>query len=131
MIIIGLHEIILMMLAGRDCLIRILISEFASASRKCSGESFSLDFRRCFRIRFIHQAPNSCIIIFFIICLKTLFELPNTLLNRATQSDQTKYDRINCKKYHNQETTEIFFKVPGVLFCTIFDDCLNADWLIY
>ena len=22
----------------------------------------------------------------------------------------TKYDRINCKKYHNQETTEIFFQ---------------------
>jgi hypothetical protein len=24
-----------------------------------------------------------------------------------------------------------FFKVPGVLFCTIFEDCLNADWLVY
>ena len=23
------------------------------------------------------------------------------------------------------------FKVPGVLFCTIFEDCLNADWLVY
>ena len=23
-----------------------------------------------------------------------------------------------------------FFKVPGVLFCTIFEDCLNADWLV-
>jgi hypothetical protein len=23
------------------------------------------------------------------------------------------------------------FKVPGDLFCTIFEDCLNADWLVY
>ena len=26
------------------------------------------------------------------------------------------------KKYHNQETTEKKFKVPGVLFCTLFED---------
>jgi hypothetical protein len=25
---------------------------------------------------------------------------------------------ITVKKYHNQETTEFLFKVPGVLFCT-------------
>ena len=37
-------------------------------------------------------------------------------------SNLTKYDRINCKKYHNQETTEFFFKVPGVLFSTIFKE---------
>ena len=23
------------------------------------------------------------------------------------------------------------FKVPGDLFCTIFEGCLNADWLVY
>jgi hypothetical protein len=23
------------------------------------------------------------------------------------------------------------FKVPGDLFCTIFEDYLNADWLVY
>ena len=23
------------------------------------------------------------------------------------------------------------FKVPGDLFCTIFEDCHNADWLVY
>ena len=39
--------------------------------------------------------------------------------------------RLTVKKYHNQETTEIFFKVPGVLFCSTFEDCLNADWLVY
>ena len=25
---------------------------------------------------------------------------------------------LTVKKYHNQETTDFFFKVPGVLFCT-------------
>ena len=33
-----------------------------------------------------------------------------------------KYDKINGKKYHKPETTEHFFKVPGVLFCTAFND---------
>jgi hypothetical protein len=25
----------------------------------------------------------------------------------------------------------LLFKVPGVLFCTTFEDGLNADWLVY
>ena len=32
------------------------------------------------------------------------------------------------KKYHNQETTEKKFKVPGVLFCTIFS--MWTGWFI-
>ena len=43
-----------------------------------------------------------------------------------------KYDKINGKKYHKPETTEIFFRVPGVLFCTAFNDYqIKADWLVY
>jgi hypothetical protein len=43
-------------------------------------------------------------------------------------SNLIKYDRINCKKYHNQETTEFFFLNS---WCSILYYCLNADWLVY
>jgi hypothetical protein len=46
-------------------------------------------------------------------------------------SNLTKYDRINCKKYHNQETTDFFLKVPGVQNSTTFYAYSRACGFIY
>jgi hypothetical protein len=36
---------------------------------------------------------------------------------------------LTVKNIIIKKQLKFFFKVPGVLFCTIFD-CLNADWLV-
>ena len=38
---------------------------------------------------------------------------------------------LTVKNIIIKKQLNFFFKVPGVLFCTIFEDCLNADWLVY
>ena len=48
-------------------------------------------------------------------------------------SNLTKYDTIDCKKYHNQETTEKKFQSPwcSILYYFRGHKCVNADWLVY
>ena len=38
---------------------------------------------------------------------------------------------LTVKNIIIKKQLNLFVKVPGVLFCTIFEDCLNADWLVY